>query len=135
MSSISGSNFLAPTIAGVLDFTPAMLEKAFLEEGIGCNIEVCGEFCRVFAGRFLLKQRERALCCCSRRTGVRLTVLSKEDMSNTNEGHSIAVNEGEEGKIIGVHMRLARQEELAAFVETSRLSKSSCCRLNLGTRK
>lgn len=99
MSLISGSNSLAPTIAGALDFRLAMIEKALLKGGIGCKIEVCGECCRVFAGLFPLTQRERALCCCSRRTGVRWTVLSKEDMSNTDKGHSIAVKEGEDGKI------------------------------------
>ena len=98
MSLISGSNSLAPTIAGALDFRLAMIEKALLKGEIGCNIEVCGECCRGFAGLFPLTQRERALCCCSRRTGVRWTVLSKEGMSNTDKGHSIAVKKGEDGK-------------------------------------
>lgn len=114
MSLISGSNSLAPTIAGALDFRLAMIEKAFLKGGIGRNIEICGECCRVFAGLFPLTQRERALCCCSRRTGVRWTVLSKEDMSNTDKGHSIAVKEGEDGKIFWrSHERAKRSWQLS----------------------
>lgn len=85
MSLISGSNSLLPVIAGALDLKEVMVEKEPLEEGIGCDLEVCSRCERVFVGAFPLERKERALCCCSRRIGVRLTVLNNEDMSDVGK--------------------------------------------------
>ena len=85
MSLISGSNSLLPVMAGALDLKVAMVEKELLKEGIGCDLEVCSRYEKVFAPAFRLEQQGRALCCCSCRIGVRLTVLSKEDMSEVSE--------------------------------------------------
>ena len=101
MSLISGSNSLTPVIAGVLDLRVAMVEKALLEEGTECDFAVSNRCDGVFVRAFALKQREKALCCCSRGMGVRLTVLSKEDMSKGVKAQNIAVREMNESKSIG----------------------------------
>lgn len=84
MSLISGSNSLRPVIVGALDLKGAMVEKEPLKQAIGRDLKVCGRCERVFVRAFPLEQRGKILCCCSCRVGVRLTVRSKEDMSDVS---------------------------------------------------
>ena len=115
MSLISGSNSLTPATAGALDFRAAIVENALVGKTIGCDLELCSEYDEVFVRIFPLKQREKDLCCRSCRIAVRLTVLSKEDMSDTLTGHNMAIKVRENSNTIGVNMELARQEEPAAL--------------------
>lgn len=117
MSLISGSNSLTPAIAGALDFRAGIVEKALFEEVIGCDLNVCSEYDGGLVGVFPLEQREKDLCGCSCRIAVRLTVLSKEDMSDARTDHEIVCNVEGDGTTIGAHMKPARQEELAALGE------------------
>lgn len=117
MSFISGSNSRTPAIAGALDFKAVIVERALLGEAVGYDIEVCSEYDKILVGVFALGQRVGDLWCCSCRIAVRLTVLSKEDISDILTGQYRPTGSGEFGKIIGVHMRLKRQEEMIAFGE------------------
>ena len=82
MSLISGSNSLTPATAGALDFRAAIVEKVLFREAVGSALEFCSKCDGVVVWVFPLKQREKDLCCLSCRGVVRLTILSKEDMSN-----------------------------------------------------
>lgn len=133
MSLISGSNSLTPAIAGALDFKAAIVEKRLLGEAVGYDVQVCSEYDKNFVGVLALRQWVGDLWCCSWRIDARLTALSKEDIFDTLTGQGRPTRSGEFGKIIGVHMRLERQEELTAFGELfSRTPLSEIPLLNLG---
>ena len=102
MSLISGSNSLTPAIAGALDFKAAIVEKPLLGEAVGYDMEVCSEYGKTFVGVFAQKQRVGDLCCCSCRIAVRLTVLKKEDISDSLTGQDRPTKLGQYGKTIGI---------------------------------
>lgn len=109
MSLISGSNSLTPAIAGALDLRATIVEKALLEEAVGCGFKVCSEYNGGFVEVFPHKQREKDAWCCSCRIAVRLTVLRAVDMSEALTGHNIVFKDEKTVETIGLHMRLAME--------------------------
>lgn len=78
------------------------MEKELLEETVDCILKACSEGDGVLVGVFPLKQREKDVCCCNCRVAARLTVLSKEDMSDAPTGYSRSINARENCKTVGV---------------------------------
>ena len=112
MSLISGSNSLAPAIAGALDLRGVIVEKAFLEEAMGRDAEVCSKCDVVYIRVFPFEQREKDVCCCSGRMAVRLMVLSRDGMPNSFTILQKGLKDRASSKTIDIHMRLARPKVL-----------------------
>lgn len=133
MSLISGSNSLTPATAGALDLRAAIVERLILDETVGSSLELCSEYDNLFVRVFPLKQREKDVCCCNCRVAVRLTVLSREDMSDALRGHSVTVGGREESKTIGLTGR-GKRSSLGRHLRSRKIVIFEYFRFNFGTR-